>query len=169
MKVKYEQHTQFPSGLFNPPVVCLHMHSFRLWSLAMAMWARAQWSSATARVCTRTNTRKRLEWTFWSGKLSKNKDFPQNNRIDRKTCVLTTLLYTAASRRIDGEDIRLMLWDTAGQEEFDAITKSYYRGAQACVLAFSSTDRMSFEAIKNWKLKVSNVEFDYCYEQECNT
>ena len=23
-----------------------------------------------------------------------------------------------------------MLWDTAGQEEFDAITKAYYRGAQ---------------------------------------
>ena len=23
-----------------------------------------------------------------------------------------------------------MLWDTAGQEEFDALTKSYYRGAQ---------------------------------------
>ena len=24
--------------------------------------------------------------------------------------------------------MRLMLWDTAGQEEFDAITKAYYRG-----------------------------------------
>lgn len=86
--------------------------------------------------------------------------------------------------RIDGEDIRVMLWDTAGlwfitmlkinrlvlhfnamvcfctcgfclgQEEFDAITKAYYRGAQACVLAFSTTDRMSFEAIKEWKMKV---------------
>lgn len=29
---------------------------------------------------------------------------------------------------IDSEDVRLMLWDTAGQEEFDAITKAYYRG-----------------------------------------
>lgn len=28
----------------------------------------------------------------------------------------------------DGEEVRLMLWDTAGQEEFDAITKAYYRG-----------------------------------------
>lgn len=56
--------------------------------------------------------------------------------------------------RIDGEDIRIMLWDTAGQEEFDAITKAYYRGAQACVLAFSTTDRMSFEAVKDWKMKV---------------
>ncbi|XP_031616414.1 ras-related protein Rab-23 [Contarinia nasturtii] len=57
---------------------------------------------------------------------------------------------------IDGEDIRIMLWDTAGQEEFDAITKAYYRGAQACVLAFSTTDRMSFEAVKEWKMKVEN-------------
>ncbi len=30
--------------------------------------------------------------------------------------------------RIDNKETRLMLWDTAGQEEFDAITKAYYRG-----------------------------------------
>jgi len=44
---------------------------------------------------------------------------------------------------IDGEDVRIMLWDTAGQEEFDCITKAYYRGAQASVLVFSTTDRAS--------------------------
>ncbi|CAG0891253.1 unnamed protein product [Cyprideis torosa] len=53
----------------------------------------------------------------------------------------------------DDEEIRLMLWDTAGQEEFDAITKAYYRGAQACVIAFSTTDRASFLAVKRWKKK----------------
>ena len=47
-----------------------------------------------------------------------------------------------------------MLWDTAGQEEFDAITKAYYRGAQACVVAFSTVDRASFEAVRRWKKKV---------------
>jgi len=55
-----------------------------------------------------------------------------------------------------GEDVRLMLWDTAGQEEFDAITKAYYRGAQACVIAFSTTDHSSFEAVKKWKRKVED-------------
>lgn len=55
---------------------------------------------------------------------------------------------------LDGEEILLMLWDTAGQEEFDALTKAYYRGAQGCVLAFSTTDRDSFEAIESWKQKV---------------
>ena len=49
-----------------------------------------------------------------------------------------------------------MLWDTAGQEEFDAITKAYYRGAQACVIVFSTTDRASFEAVKKWKKKVED-------------
>ncbi len=26
--------------------------------------------------------------------------------------------------------VRLQLWDTAGQEESDSLTRSYYRGAQ---------------------------------------
>lgn len=30
-----------------------------------------------------------------------------------------------------GEDATMMLWDTAGQEEFDAVTRSYYRGTCA--------------------------------------
>lgn len=60
----------------------------------------------------------------------------------------------ALHSRIEGEEVRLMLWDTAGQEEFDAITKAYYRGAHACVLAFSTTDRDSFLALHSWKLKV---------------
>ena len=58
--------------------------------------------------------------------------------------------------RVHGEEVRLMLWDTAGQEEFDAITKAYYRGAQACVIVFSKTDRDSLLAVKNWRGKVED-------------
>jgi Ras-related protein Rab-23 len=47
-----------------------------------------------------------------------------------------------------------MVWDTAGQEEFDALTKQYYRNAQGCVIAFSTVDRASFEAVEQWKAKV---------------
>jgi hypothetical protein len=56
-----------------------------------------------------------------------------------------------------------MLWDTAGQEEFDAITKAYYRGAQAAVLAFSTVDRVSFDAIRSWKKKVRVVPFFFLF------
>ena len=43
-------------------------------------------------------------------------------------CVMLLNNILIFSFSIDSEDVRLMLWDTAGQEEFDAITKAYYRG-----------------------------------------
>lgn len=57
---------------------------------------------------------------------------------------------------LNGEELRLMIWDTAGQEEFDAITKSYYRGAAGCVVAFSTTDRDSFDSVEKWIEKVED-------------
>lgn len=52
--------------------------------------------------------------------------------------------------------VKLMLFDTAGQEEFDSLTRQYYRGASGCVLAFSTTDRSSFEAVTRWRDKVES-------------
>lgn len=55
-----------------------------------------------------------------------------------------------------GEEITFLLWDTAGQEEYDAITRTYYKGAGACILAFSTTDRASFDAVESWHQKVTD-------------
>lgn len=55
-----------------------------------------------------------------------------------------------------GEEVTFHLWDTAGQEEYDAITRTYYKGAGCCVLAFSTTDRASFDAIESWYAKVKD-------------
>lgn len=55
-----------------------------------------------------------------------------------------------------GEEIKFNIWDTAGQEEYDALTKKYYRGAQACILAFSTTDRASFDDLTKWRVKVED-------------
>jgi hypothetical protein len=51
------------------------------------------------------------------------------------------------------------VWDTAGQEEFNALTRQYYRNANGCVLAFSTVDKDSYDAIENWKRKVEEVAF----------
>ena len=45
------------------------------------------------------------------------------------------------------EPIQLDLWDTAGQEEYADLTKSYYRNSGGCALAFSTTDRYAFVKI----------------------
>ncbi|KAA0203167.1 hypothetical protein HAZT_HAZT010132 [Hyalella azteca] len=56
-----------------------------------------------------------------------------------------------------GRSVHLMLWDTAGQEEFATITRAYYRGASCCILAFSTTDPESLAAVPFWKEKVEQV------------
>jgi len=55
-----------------------------------------------------------------------------------------------------GEEVTFLLWDTAGQEEYDAITRTYYKSAGACILAFSTTDRASFDQVEEWYRKVND-------------
>ncbi|KAG8450813.1 hypothetical protein GDO86_003181 [Hymenochirus boettgeri] len=49
-----------------------------------------------------------------------------------------------------GVPFSLQLWDTAGQERFKCIASTYYRGAQAIVIAFDLTDISSLEHTKQW-------------------
>lgn len=49
-----------------------------------------------------------------------------------------------------GKKIRRQIWDTAGQESFRAITRSYYRGAGGALLCFSLTSHQSFNNLKSW-------------------
>ena len=55
-----------------------------------------------------------------------------------------------------GQEVQFYIWDTAGQEEYDALTRKYYKGASACILAFSTDDPKSFENVEKWKGKVDN-------------
>uniref|UniRef100_A0A0X3PR49 Ras-related protein Rab-39B n=1 Tax=Schistocephalus solidus TaxID=70667 RepID=A0A0X3PR49_SCHSO len=58
-----------------------------------------------------------------------------------------------SSRKIrlsDNKIIKLQLWDTAGQEKFKSITRSYYRNAVGALLVFDITNRESFSHISGW-------------------
>ena len=51
---------------------------------------------------------------------------------------------------INGNTLKLTLWDTAGQEKFRSLNKLYYKGAEIEFLVYSVTDRRSFEELKNY-------------------
>jgi len=46
---------------------------------------------------------------------------------------------------VDNEDVMLMLWDLAGEDEFCEIRPSYVRGAAGYLLVCDGTRKMSFE------------------------
>jgi small GTP-binding protein len=50
----------------------------------------------------------------------------------------------------DQRKMKLSLWDTAGQETYKSITRSYFRGASGALLVFDLTRRASFESVTAW-------------------
>merc|ERR1711988_1706786 len=51
---------------------------------------------------------------------------------------------------IDQKQIKLQIWDTAGQESFRSITRSYYRGAAGALLVYDITRRETFNHLSSW-------------------
>mmetsp|Transcript_8116 Transcript_8116/g.22152 ORF Transcript_8116/g.22152 Transcript_8116/m.22152 type:complete len:215 (+) Transcript_8116:113-757(+) len=51
---------------------------------------------------------------------------------------------------IDNKQIKLQIWDTAGQESFRSITRSYYRGASGALLVYDISRRDTFSHLTRW-------------------
>ena len=51
---------------------------------------------------------------------------------------------------IDGVKVTIDFWDTAGQERFEKIHPSYYHGANACLLVFDTSRKVSYQNLGKW-------------------
>jgi small GTP-binding protein len=61
------------------------------------------------------------------------------NRFDSNHEFTVGVEFASKSIMINGKVIKLQIWDTAGQEEFKAITRSYYRSSAAALVVFDIT------------------------------
>jgi small GTP-binding protein len=67
---------------------------------------------------------------------------------------LTTLGVDFALKTLntdDGKQLRLHLWDVAGQERFGQLIRVYYKKANACIVVFDLTRRLTFDNVRHWK------------------
>jgi Ras-related protein Rab-2A len=51
-------------------------------------------------------------------------------------------------------NIKLQIYDTAGQEQFKSITSQFYRGAAGALLVYDITRRDTFAHVENWLREV---------------
>ncbi|CAE7222806.1 Rabl2 [Symbiodinium pilosum] len=58
----------------------------------------------------------------------------------------------------DGRRWTIDFWDTAGQEQFDKLHASYYFQANACILAFDVTRKITYKNLETWYKEIRN----YC-------
>ena len=49
-----------------------------------------------------------------------------------------------------GKEVKLQIWDTAGQDRFRSITKNYYKGSHGIILIYYVTSLKTFENVKSW-------------------
>ena len=60
----------------------------------------------------------------------------------------------------DGRDVRLRIFDTAGQERFKAVSVSFIKKADGVILMYDISDLESFEAVENWIKSIREIGKD---------
>ena len=55
---------------------------------------------------------------------------------------------------LDEVPLYLQIWDTAGQENYLSIARSYYRGAAIALIVYDITRRSTFENVERWVSEV---------------
>ncbi|KAH3745289.1 rab2 protein [Pelomyxa schiedti] len=58
--------------------------------------------------------------------------------------------FGSRSVAVRDNQVKLQIWDTAGQEKFRSIIRSYYRGAAGALLVYDITRRDTFEHLSLW-------------------
>lgn len=59
----------------------------------------------------------------------------------------------------DGKVVKAQLWDTAGNERYQSVTSSYFRGSVAACVVYDITDFQSFKKVAFWLKEI---------KQHCN-
>ena len=56
--------------------------------------------------------------------------------------------------------IKISIWDTAGQERYKALSKVYYKGANAAIVVYDITNPNSYVDVESWMKLLSNTDIN---------
>lgn len=76
--------------------------------------------------------------------------------VDGKSLDESTYSGMAIDSVINKGMVKLQVWDTAGEERFQSLTRMYYKDAHAILIGFSLTDAESFENLEKWMKDIEN-------------
>lgn len=80
-----------------------------------------------------------------------------DNKFDERTNPTLGVDYKIRTVPLGGgQQMKMMIWDTSGQERYHSISDSFYRNSDGIFIVFSLLDRESFEHISKWLDRVYN-------------
>ncbi|CAD8123846.1 unnamed protein product [Paramecium sonneborni] len=84
------------------------------------------------------------------GKSSFVKQYSESQFIEGMSKATVGVEFVKKLVIVDKRRVELQIWDTAGQEQFRSMIKSFYRGAAAVFVLYSINQRDSFEKLQDW-------------------
>ena len=60
--------------------------------------------------------------------------------------------------RFRGQNIKIQIWDSAGQEKYKGLIPSYVRNSSIVFIVYDVSNRSSFDNVSNWISFVKNIE-----------
>ena len=80
-----------------------------------------------------------------------------NETFDEKYQATVGLDFHSKNITIHDQDVRLIIYDTAGQEKFRSLIPMYIREAQIILFIYDISDKDSFDSIPKWIQQVNDV------------
>ncbi|GMR37994.1 hypothetical protein PMAYCL1PPCAC_08189, partial [Pristionchus mayeri] len=100
------------------------------------------------------------------GKSSLLKYFTEGRMAEMSDPTVGVDFYARMIELRPGLRVKLQLWDTAGQEKFRSITRSYYRNSVGVIIVYDITSRASFEHVPGW-LREAEANVGGPYPGQC--
>jgi Rab-like protein 2 len=74
--------------------------------------------------------------------------------LNQEYCPRTLSTYALTlfrhNHQVDDKEYSIDFWDTAGQEQFNKLHGSYYYQANACILVFDTTRKITYKNLTTW-------------------
>lgn len=71
--------------------------------------------------------------------------------------------YKMKKVKVDNLDMKLQIWDTAGQEKYRSLANNFYKNSMGVLLVFDLTNPNSFDNVRNWIRQIKkNADENVC-------
>ena len=89
--------------------------------------------------------------------------FDENVQVSPQASFGTKVIQLSHYQRV-----KLMIWDTAGQEKYDSLTEMYFKGASAILVVYDVSDPQSFTKAQTWVSKLNQSYNLYLVGNKCD-
>ena len=73
-----------------------------------------------------------------------------DNKFNENHVLTLGVEFAAKNIQIEEQIFRMQIWDTAGQENFRSITRSFYKNSACVIIVYDITSRETFTNVKTW-------------------